>query len=514
MGKHVLLERLSTAAKLLIALSLVMLPIGGALTWSAIRNIEAANASIMGAADQRARLSVRAIESLVARNALALRVAANAAVRDAGADACAEAARTLAIAPGVARQFEIEDTAGKPVCAVGDFSDLAQPPRTQPGLIGLWVAEDEQSILMRTGVEGGSATARLTLPELRAALASEGGGFIAASLDDGRKRVVLLGSGATLAPDDSYYRKRMTLGGGRLDALVVSPMARITTLERLLMLLPVLMWAVAALICWWLVDRWLIRPLRKLQREVGNFQPGEDPALLQAIELGPSTEIHDLRDAFIRAVNRIEETERGMAEALEGQRRLVREVHHRVKNNLQVVASLLSIHGRTATSQEGKAAFSAIGRRVDALAVVHRNHYAEMEDNQGIALRSLLTELASGLRASATESQTGVAIELDVDRAFTTQAVAVAVAFLVTEIVEYAMLHGDAAAVEILMQRTTPLTGRLTIASPALLEANKQTAERKQFERIIEGLARQLRSPLDRSLGRYSVDLPIFPDGV
>ena len=65
-------------------------------------------------------------------------------------------------------------------------------------------------------------------------------------------------------------------------------------------------------------------------------------------KLGPATEIQELRDAFARAVERIEQSEREMADALDGQRRLVREVHHRVKNNLQVVASLLNIHGRSA----------------------------------------------------------------------------------------------------------------------------------------------------------------------
>ena len=35
--------------------------------------------------------------------------------------------------------------------------------------------------------------------------------------------------------------------------------------------------------------------------------------------------------------------------------------------------------------------------------------------------------------------------------------------------------------------------------------------EKVQFERIIAGLAKQLRSPLERKLGRYSVDLPVFP---
>ena len=90
-----------------------------------------------------------------------------------------------------------------------------------------------------------------------------------------------------------------------------------------------------------------------------------------------------------------------MAGALEGQRRLVREVHHRVKNNLQVVASLLNIHGRSAETAEARAAYDGIGRRVGALSIVHRNHFAEMEENRGIALRPLLSELAAELRAGA-----------------------------------------------------------------------------------------------------------------
>ena len=74
-----------------------------------------------------------------------------------------------------------------------------------------------------------------------------------------------------------------------------------------------------------------------------------------------------------------------MSGALEGQRRLVREVHHRVKNNLQVVASLLNIHGRSAETAEARGAYAGISRRVGALSIVHRNHFAEMEENRGIA---------------------------------------------------------------------------------------------------------------------------------
>jgi len=505
-------DHLGTAAKLLLLLTLFMLPIGGMLMWSALRDLQSASDSISAVAGQQVRASVRAMDSLIARNALALRVAANAASGKAAEDACREAARSLEVVPAVARQFQIEGADGTPLCAKGDFSDIVNPPRTKAGDIRLWIAEDERSLLIRTGVEGGSATARLTVAELSMALRSEGAQPSSASIDDGRKRIVLIQGVAARWREASSFRQRIELGSGRLDAEIVSPIKNITTLERIVILLPFLMAAIAALVSWWLLSHLLIRPLRRLQRSVSDYRPGDDTELIAPESLGPAIEIRDLREAFVRAVERIEETERGLTDALEGQRKLVREVHHRVKNNLQVVASLLSIHGRSADSREGKAAFSAIGRRVDALSVVHRNHYAELEDNQGIALRALLTELAEGLRASATDTQRRVAIEIKIDPASTTQDVAVAVAFFVTEIVEYAMLHGAGAQVEIAMRRTSPLTGRLTIASAALLDSENDPAERRQFERIIEGLARQLRSPLERNMGRYSVDLPLFPE--
>src|SRR3982751_2423660 len=109
-----------------------------------------------------------------------------------------------------------------------------------------------------------------------------------------------------------------------------------------------------------------------------------------------------------------------MTSALEGQRRLVREVHHRVKNNLQVVASLLNIHGRSADTSEARAAYAGISRRVGALSIVHRNHFAEMEENRGIALRPLVSELAAELRATAPEGARGFAVDLALDGVYTT----------------------------------------------------------------------------------------------
>ena len=94
-------------------------------------------------------------------------VAANAALRVRSTAACADAATTLAIAPAVARRFEIEEINGEPICSVGDFTDIVNPPRTSVGEIRLWISEDGRSLLLRTGVAGGSATTRLTRQERR-----------------------------------------------------------------------------------------------------------------------------------------------------------------------------------------------------------------------------------------------------------------------------------------------------------------------------------------------------------
>ena len=140
-----------------------------------------------------------------------------------------------------------------------------------------------------------------------------------------------------------------------------------------------------------------------------------------------------------------------------------------MKNNLQVVASLLNIHGRSADTPEARAAYAGIGRRVGALSIVHRNHFAEMEDNRGIGA----APAADRARRRTSRRRAGIGarpvIELDGRGVFTTQDVAVAVAFLITEIIEFAMLSCPEEPVEISLSRTSELTARLSISSPVLV---------------------------------------------
>lgn len=503
-------DRLPTGSKLLLILSAALLPLGLALAWAARDSVQDANVANRAAAEEQGRAVARAIESLIARNALALSIAANGAFRDRAGDTCAATAQSLALSPAIARRFTIRNPSGEVVCTSGGFPARRNDLLAAPGDIRLWVSPIDRAIDYRVGVVGGMATGDLGIAALRAAAWEIDQGLGELTISDGGEqlRIIALPPGARGA---DLLRRTHAIGRGQLRVHTAVTVKRTILFDQAAMLLPLLMWVVAALLSWYLVRRLLIRPLGRLKAAVVAYQPGDERLELPD-KLGPAAEIRELGQAFERAVERIEESERQMSEALTGQRRLVREVHHRVKNNLQVVASLLNIHGRSATTPEARAAYAAIGRRVDALSVVHRNHFAEVEESRGIALRPLLVELSATLRASAPDESRATSIQLDVDPVHTTQDAAVATAFFVTEVVEFAMLEQPGEALEVELRRVGELAAKLTISSNALMQDGAANPERAQFSRIIGGLARQLRSPLDEKIGRLSVDIPVFPE--
>ena len=68
-----------------------------------------------------------------------------------------------------------------------------------------------------------------------------------------------------------------------------------------------------------------------------------------------------------------------IAEALSERELLLREIHHRVKNNLQVVSSLLSIQGREIQDEKAKDAISESKNRVHSMALIHQYLYSDKE---------------------------------------------------------------------------------------------------------------------------------------
>jgi two-component sensor histidine kinase len=304
------------------------------------------------------------------------------------------------------------------------------------------------------------------------------------------------------------------VASGRLRLSIAVGATPVSAAEVLTILLPVAMWLLACLIGWLIIDRMLLRPLAGMQRAVSAYRPGDRELNIPSMAT-PAREIGDLGEAFDRVVKTVARHEANLETAVERQTRLVREVHHRVKNNLQVVASLLNLHSRGSPNEEVAAAYASIQRRVDALAVVHRNHFAELEENKGVALKPLISELAANLRATAPLAAVNMGIRLDIEPYYVNQDVAVSVAFLITELVEYAMFR-EAASVAVSLGSGGVGLATLVIESDRLAGSGPiEDPFSNRFERIVTGLARQRRSTIDydEEAGRYSIAIAVVHKG-
>src|SRR5688572_4776420 len=116
------LERWPTGAILLLLLTAALLPLGLVLAWAADQTIRETEQALVERSGQQGADAARSIESLIARNVLALRIAGNAAMASGGANPCAAAVRALSVSPAVAQRFRIRDPQGGEICAVGDFA--------------------------------------------------------------------------------------------------------------------------------------------------------------------------------------------------------------------------------------------------------------------------------------------------------------------------------------------------------------------------------------------------------
>ncbi|MGI4878563.1 MAG: sensor histidine kinase, partial [Janthinobacterium lividum] len=170
------------------------------------------------------------------------------------------------------------------------------------------------------------------------------------------------------------------------------------TQRWLAVLLPMAMWLAALAMGWLVTDRLLVQPLTRLRRAVERYGRGETSIRLASIDF-LSHEVAEVADAFDRMADALGKHDRELEQALSEQKRLTREVHHRVKNNLQIVSSLLSIQARETSSPDVAYAYSTVQARVGALALVHRWMYDD-ETSQGVDLRALVTDLCASLEQS------------------------------------------------------------------------------------------------------------------
>ncbi|WP_253183420.1 sensor histidine kinase [Sphingobium phenoxybenzoativorans] len=504
----------STGFKMFVLLTLALLPLGVVALVASLQSIRAADVEKKALLRIAATQSARKLGAELMSDQTALKLAINTFALGRGdPDMCHRADSFLRSRASSDTRFAIYMRDGRRICGSYDGWRDGIPPerRFDPAAAELI---PHRGLLMIRTLSNDKRLVALTF-------------YDRAYLDQVTDPASSLQNRHTLLQQGN---KRMDIGGvlavqGRSVDSVSAPLPPtditltmvvrdppVTLARALSLFLPLVMWFAAAAIGWFVVNRLLIRPLVTLRRAVAAYRPGEVMEPMRRMRT-PAQEIADLGNTFREISEDVATHEAEMADSLERQRRLTREVHHRVKNNLQIIASLINLHSRSAEAPEAVDAYASIQRRVDALSVVHRNHYAELEENKGVGVRALVSELCASLRATAPSGAGNASLLVDSDQLYVTQDVAVPVAFLITELVELAMLTDPGSTVRISVHSAEEAGhATLLIASAAYRASPRMHAYLEaRFGRILTGLSRQLRAPLlyDENEGSYAIDIMV-----
>ncbi|MFY0310005.1 sensor histidine kinase [Leisingera sp. D0M16] len=194
---------------------------------------------------------------------------------------------------------------------------------------------------------------------------------------------------------------------------------------------PVLMWLAGIAVAIFGLQRMVIRHLSALRKAMRRYALGEreDPSLDLVT---PPREFAEAQQSFNRMVAILSEAERRRELDLEEKTILLREVHHRVKNNLQLVASIMNMQSRNAQTPEARRMLAQLQRRVRGLATIHRSLNTN-PDVTTVDSRDLIHALISEIGAMIPGAGQKLAIRTDLAQVPLSQDQGVTLSMLVSE---------------------------------------------------------------------------------
>jgi two-component sensor histidine kinase len=266
----------------------------------------------------------------------------------------------------------------------------------------------------------------------------------------------------------------------------------------------------------------VVEPIKRLTWAVGRWRGGGPftPGSLY----GVPGEVAELSNAFSQATGALAERESQLRAALSHQDLLMHEIHHRVKNNLQIIASLLNLQASRIRLPEARAEFQSARDRVRALATLHRHLYAHGE-LQALNMRSFLTELCGQLFQAMGETEGDrIHLEIDAPELQMSSDQAVPLALIVTETVsnavKYAFPAGRSGRISVRMVADSELAHLVIEDNGVGIPASRSEVDGGMREgigiQLIRGFARQLGAPLTVEEGngtRYTAEIPLRPNG-
>lgn len=128
-------------------------------------------------------------------------------------------------------------------------------------------------------------------------------------------------------------------------------------------------------------------------------------------------------------------------DALEEKKLLLKEIHHRVKNNLQIVTSLLNIQANGTKDKKILKSIKEGQNRVQIMGLLHKNLY-QSEQMSNIDVKKYVTELLQYLKSAFIGASKKIEIHIDIEEILFDFDTAIPLGLIINELVSNAFNHG------------------------------------------------------------------------
>jgi two-component sensor histidine kinase len=275
--------------------------------------------------------------------------------------------------------------------------------------------------------------------------------------------------------------------------------AGVTWFNRTVPAFPVLMWLASLAVAYITVNNLILAPLSRLSRQMRRYRADRPGGAFVNLPGAPS-EIVAIANSYNTLLDRVAADTAKLQDSVAEKETLLREVHHRVKNNLQLISSILNMQMRGVTDGPARRILSRVQDRVMSLSSVHRALYT---DNQLQTVRAdhLLDEIVGGIADLTTTADTRVEVTVELAPIRLDPDQAVPLSLLATEAMTNAVKYvgrdaGGRAAIDVSLRETEGseiiFEIRNTRSADETLQAEGEAAGTGLGARLIKSFASQL----------------------
>lgn len=155
---------------------------------------------------------------------------------------------------------------------------------------------------------------------------------------------------------------------------------------------PLLMWAISLIVAAYSIHRLVLVHVEELRRKMRAF--GRSRLMIETpTRRSTPAEFREIDAEFMAMAESILRDEAQQENAVREKNVLLKEVHHRVKNNLQLISSIMSMKRRKATSPEAVDLLMRLQDRILSLAAIHRHLY-QSQDMSAVDAGRIIREIA------------------------------------------------------------------------------------------------------------------------